>query len=58
MINDINFINNDVLKKLLNGLNINKITIIMDAKEQMQIIFVSSLCPNIWGWFDIIFICI
>jgi hypothetical protein len=49
IINDINFINNDVLKKLLNGLNINNITIIIDAKEQMQIVFVSSLCPNIWG---------
>jgi len=40
IINDINFINNDVLKKLLNGLNINNITIIMDAKEQIQIVFV------------------
>jgi hypothetical protein len=40
------FINKDVLNKLLNGLIMNKITIIIDVKEQRQIVLVSSLYPE------------
>ncbi len=41
------FINKDVLNKLLNGLIMNNITIIIDVKEQRQIVLVWSLYPEI-----------
>uniref|UniRef100_A0A6C0IHC3 Uncharacterized protein n=1 Tax=viral metagenome TaxID=1070528 RepID=A0A6C0IHC3_9ZZZZ len=47
MIKAKSFINKDVLKKLLNGLSMNKITIIIDTKEQRQIVLVWSLYPEI-----------
>ena len=47
MIKANSFINKDVLKKLLNGLNINNITIIIDVKEQRHIVLVWSLYPEI-----------
>ena len=52
------FINKDVLKKLLNGLSINKITIMIDRKEQRQIVLVWSLYPEISVVFIIIIILI
>ena len=47
MIKANSFINKDVLKKLLNGLIMNKITIMIEAKEQRQIVLVWSLYPEI-----------
>jgi hypothetical protein len=47
MIKANNFINKDVLKKLLNGLSINNITIMIEAKEQRHIVLVWSLYPEI-----------
>jgi hypothetical protein len=41
------FINKDVLNKLLNGLSMNNITIMIDTKEQRQIVLVWSLYPEI-----------
>jgi hypothetical protein len=43
-----------VLKKLLNGLTMNKITIIIDAKEHRQIVLVWSLYSEILFEFIII----
>lgn len=47
MIKANSFINMLVLKKLLNGLTMNKITIIIDAKEHRQIVLVWSLYSEI-----------
>jgi hypothetical protein len=47
MIKAKSFMNKDVLKKLLNGLSMNNITIIIDTKEQRQIVLVWSLYPEI-----------
>jgi hypothetical protein len=46
--------NKDVLNKLLNGLSMNKSTIIIDTKEQRQIVLVWSLYSEIWLEFIII----
>ena len=47
MIKANSFINKEVLKKLLNGLSMNKITIMIDIKEQRQIVLVWSLYAEI-----------
>ena len=54
MIKANSFINMLVLKKLLNGLTMNKITIIIDAKEHRQIVLVWSLYSEILFEFIII----